>query len=242
VETLNDFKTGRTIVGCGRIAEDLHEERYVVRVPSVRLDIRIKEDLAEEIGRIIGYDMLTPALPKLDRAGLLPKVTYYENKVREILITRGFSEVITYTFGNVGEVEIVKGLADDKEKLRASLGGGILEALIRNLHNAPLLGTKVISMFEFGNVFAPGVEKKYLAIALDDGVKKSNFVADVNNALKDIEQALGLSSITPQVVSTKPYVIEIDFATLISSLPEPTHYEAPAFATLPPTTYKTVSP
>ena len=54
VETVEEFAVGRTITGYGRMADDLTEERYVVRVPSVRIDIRIKEDLAEEIGRIIG--------------------------------------------------------------------------------------------------------------------------------------------------------------------------------------------
>ncbi len=241
-ETLHDFQNGRSIIGYGRIAHDLQEERYVVRIPSVRLDIRLKEDLAEEIGRIIGYTTLTPILPKLNRNGLIPKVTYYENKVREILIARGFSEVITYTFGDVGDVEIVKGLADDKEKIRSSLGGGIHEALTRNIHNAPLLGIKVIKMFEFGNVFTPENETKHLAIALDDGSKKSNFAGEVGEALKEIEQSLGISSITQVVVSTKPYVIEIDFTKHIASLPEPNHYEAPIFAKLPPVTYKTVSP
>ena len=37
VESMDDFKKGRTITGYGRMADDLHEERYVVRVPSVRV-------------------------------------------------------------------------------------------------------------------------------------------------------------------------------------------------------------
>jgi phenylalanyl-tRNA synthetase beta subunit len=242
VETLEAFKEGRTVVGYGRIIDDLHEKRYVVRVPLVRLDVRTKEDLAEEIGRIIGYDTLTPVLPKLSRVGLLPKRTYYENKVREILFACGFSEVITYTFGDRGEVELVKGLADDKEKLRSSLGDGIYEACSRNMHNTPLLGKKSIALFEFGNVFKEGKESKHFSLALDDSNKKNTFIKEIEMITEDIRRVLGLANIPNDVFSNKPYVIEIDFDTLIETLEEPSTYEAPTFAALPPVTYKTVSP
>lgn len=241
-ESLLEFKKGRTVVGFGRIVDDLQEERYVVRVPSVRLDVRIKEDLAEEIGRIIGYDKLTPVLPKLASVGVLPKVTHYENAVRAILFAHGFSEVITYSFGDVGEVSLVKGLADDKEKLRASLGKGVLDALTRNIYNAPLLGKKTIKIFEFGNVFTGGKEVKHLSLALDDGGKKSNFTEEIEMILAEIKRTLSLSTIECDTVSAKPYVIEIDFDTLIASLPVPTIYEAPTFVSLPFIAYKTVSP
>lgn len=241
-EALEEFSQGRKIVGYGRISNDLEEERYVVRVPSVRLDIRIKEDLAEEIGRVVGYEKLTPVLPKLSRPGLLNKRLAYENLVRTILFAHGFSEVITYTFGDVGEVELMKGLADDKEKLRASLGGGVTEALMRNLYNAPLLGQTTIKLFEFGNVFTVGNERKHLAIGIDDNNKKSSFTEEVELIIAEIKRALGVTSIECDTASTKPYVIEMDFDTLIASLPEPSVYEKPSFASLPPITYKTVSP
>ncbi len=241
IESMDEFKNGRTIVGYGRIADDLHEKRYVVRVPSVRLDIRIKEDLAEEIGRIIGYETLTPVLPKLSRAGLLHKRAFYENKIREILFARGFSEVMTYSFGDVGEVQLVKGLADDKEKLRSNLGVGVLDALTRNLYNAPLLGEKTIAIFEFGNIFTEGKEVRHLALAIDDGGKKSAFAEDVEMILGEIKRTLNLPSIEGDTISTKPYVIEVDFDTMIASLAEPTTYEAPSFAALPPISYKAVS-
>jgi phenylalanyl-tRNA synthetase beta chain len=242
VQSLAEFKARCTVVASGRITDDLHEERYVVRVPSVRLDIRIKEDLAEEIGRVIGYEKLTPVLPKLTKQGLVHKRAFYENKIREILFAKGFSEVMTYSFGDVGEVQLVKGLADDKEKLRDSLGRGVTEALTRNLYNAPLLGQKTISIFEFGNVFKNGTERRHFALALDDGAKKSNFTEDIEMVLGEIKRTLGVETIEGDTASTKPYVIEIDFDTMIEKLPEPTTYEAPTFASLPAISYKAVSP
>jgi phenylalanyl-tRNA synthetase beta subunit len=250
-ETYAEFEQGRAVVGFGRIIDDLNEERYVVRVPSVRLDIRIKEDLAEEIGRIIGYEKLVPTLPDLKRKGGVHKRMFYENKIREILIASGFSEVITYTFGDTGEVSLVKGLAEDKEKLRSSLGKGILQSLALNLYNAPLLGQKTVKIFEFGNIFAgdsrqgrelASSESRHLAIALDDGAKKSNFTEEVDMIVSGIKRMLGVNEIEYQTVSVKPYAIEIDFDTLIATLPELSTYEAPTLTPLSLVTYKSVSP
>lgn len=242
VETLEEFSKGRTITGYGRMADDLKEEVYIVNIPDERLDLRIKEDLAEEIGRIIGYETLKPILPSLDRTGLPHKRMYYENKVREILLSKGFSEVMTYSFGNVGDVALVKGLADDKEKLRRDLGTGVLESLTRNLRNTPLLGIHVVKIFETGNVFSVTKETRKLAIAIDDGGKKSNFTEEVDMILAEIKRTLGVSEIECQIVSTKPYCIEIDFDGLIESLPHPTTYSTPSFADLPPVVYKPISP
>lgn len=214
---------------------------FTVTVPAERLDIRIKEDLVEEVGRIIGYDTLVPTLPKLARTGLLHKRAQYENKIREILLEQGFSEVMTYTFGDEGEVELVKGLADDKEKLRTSLGKGILQSLALNLYNAPLLGHKTIKIFEFGNVFTHDTETRHLAIALDDGAKKSSFTEEVDMILAGIKRALGVHAIECTTISAKPYAIEIDFDTLIATLEESPIYEAPTFATLPAVSYVPVS-
>lgn len=241
IETVEEFATGRSIVGYGRVAEDLTEERYVVRTPSVRLDIRIKEDLAEEIGRILGYDKLVPTLPTLSRTGLVHKRMYYENKIRQILADDNFSEVITYTFGNEGSVEIVKGLADDKEKLRTNIGKGMLGSLALNLYNAPLLGQKTLKLFEFGNVFEGDRETRHFALAIDDGAKKSNFAETGDMLLSVIKRTLGMVEIEYETVSVKPYVIELDFDTLIEKLPDPTTYEAPTFTSLPRITYKSVS-
>ena len=216
--------------------------KYSISVPEERLDIRIKEDLAEEIGRIIGYDKLVPVLPKLQRTGLPHKRMFYENKIREILITRGFSEVMTYSFGNEGKVELVKGIALDKEKLRSSLASGITQSLMLNLYNAPLLGTKTVKIFEFGNIFTHEGEFRHFAIALDDGAKKSTFSEEVDMILAEIKRTLSVKDIECVTSSSKPYVVECNFDTLISTLPEPETYEAPTFATLPMVSYTPVSP
>jgi phenylalanyl-tRNA synthetase beta subunit len=241
METIEEFSASRTIVGYGRILEDLSVPRYVVRVPSVRLDIRIKEDLAEEIGRIIGYDTLKPVLPEIKRQGLLHKRAHYEGKIRSILLKNGFSEIMTYTFGDTGEVELRKGLADDKEKLRNSLAKGLTEAFAKNLYNAPLLGQKQVKVFEIGNVFTKDTEIRSLGIMIDDGAKKTMFTETVEMVLSEVKRELGVDALSYETFSTKPYGITINLDTLFATLSEPTTYEV----SLPSTNisvYKTLSP
>ena len=50
IESLDDFAKMGKVIGFGRVCEDLEEERYVITPPSDRLDIRIKEDIVEEVG------------------------------------------------------------------------------------------------------------------------------------------------------------------------------------------------
>lgn len=151
-EELNEAQSFKNIVGYRRFVHD--NERYVVTVPPERLDLRIKEDLIEEIGRIHGYADL--ASKPIDIEAVTPKVnkkTYYEDLVRNFLVEKGFSEVRTYTFCEAGEVEIQNPIAQDKKYLRVNLTGSIGECASRNMRNAELLGLEQVKIFEFGNVF-----------------------------------------------------------------------------------------
>lgn len=220
---------------------DVDEGRFFLTIPKERLDLRIKEDLAEEIGRVIGYDAIKTILPKLPRKGLPHKRLYYETKIKNILFANGFSEIYTYTFGDKGDVHIVKGLASDKEKLRTNLGAGVLQALEMNLHNTPLLGADTVKVFEFGNVFTEDNERRNFALAIDDGKKKTSFTEEVDLVLSQIKRECKLSSLDYNTIIAKPYVIELDFDALIDSLPEPSSYES-LTETTTLTTYQTVSP
>lgn len=224
----------------GRIV-DVDEMRFFVASPHERLDIRIKEDLIEEVGRVMGLSAIKAVLPSLNRKGVPHKRLYYENKIKNILHAHDFSEIMTYSFGDVGEVSIVKGLASDKEKLRSTLSGGVLQAFQMNMLNSPLLAIDVVKMYEFGNVFTSGDERRQFAVVIDDGKKKSSFTDQVDMLLSEIKRTLGVSEITYETVSAKPYCVVIDFDTLIASLPEPAAYE-PLLQNEGIVTYQAVSP
>ncbi len=241
-EALDEHLANRVVVGYGRIVEDMNEKRYVVRVPSVRLDIRIKEDLAEEVGRIIGYNFLTPVLPQLHGViGLANKRLYYENKIRDLLFNNGFSEIMTYSFGNVGEVRLKKGLAEDKELLRSDLANGMKAAFSLNLNNAPLFGEKVIRTFEFGNIFKDEKEERHFCLAIDDGAKKTSFSEEVDMLFSEIKRELHIPDFSYDTISSKPYIVEINFDDLIDKLDEPKDF-TPLRQGSSITRYQSVSP
>jgi phenylalanyl-tRNA synthetase beta subunit len=166
---------------------------------------------------------------------------YYENKVRRILNEHGFSDILTYSFGDRGSVEIIKGQASDKEKLRSTLADGVLQAFQMNMLNAPLMKLEIVKMYEFGNIFTPNTERRHLALCIDDGKKKSSFAEEIDMLLTEIKCSLDVSVLEYDISSTKPYVIEIDFDTLISSLPDVTQYE-PLTRNPLSHSYKAISP
>src|SRR3984957_7760506 len=87
-----------------RILEALEfkvDESFNVTVPSWRAtkDISIKEDLVEEIGRMIGYDNIAPVAP-LSETRVPPgnPERVFHHKVREMAAAQGFTEVYNYSF------------------------------------------------------------------------------------------------------------------------------------------------
>jgi phenylalanyl-tRNA synthetase beta chain len=185
-------------------------ETILVTPPEERLDIRIKEDIAEEVLRIKGLSSVPSILPTINRKGVPHKRLYYENKIKNILFAHGFSDIMTYSFGNEGEVMIKKGLAADKEHLRSTLSSGLLSAFALNMQNGPLLKINLIKMYEFGNVFSKEGEKRELAILVDDGKKKSSYGEDIDYILSEIKRELVAPSVDYQVVSSKPCTVVID--------------------------------
>ena len=203
---------------------------YSITVPIERLDLRIKEDLIEEIGRHYGYDKITSTLPQLEKKGLPNKRLYYANKVRSFLIERGFSEVYTYAFAASGEgdVEVINPVGKDRPFMRRSLVPGVERALLANFYNAPFLEIADIKIFELGNVFVQKGEHCSLALGAMGGTKKrwksleGEFLKTYDEML--VELLHGQKAILP-MPNEQSGVIEIDFDALIAPLPEAESYE-----------------
>lgn len=112
----------------------------MVRVPSWRAtkDISIKDDLVEEVGRMIGYGAITP-VPPLVPAVVPPanEERAFHHRVREMVAAQGFTEVYNYSFlseeavkelGFAPEdhVRVRNPIASDQTLMRRSLLPGIL--------------------------------------------------------------------------------------------------------------------
>ena len=145
---------------------------FSVTIPSYRPDLTGVHDLIDEIMRIYGYENLSAELPKINfipqTCDVYAKTLWTRNK----LLTEGYSEVMTYTFCNKGEVEVLAS-ASDKKFLRTNLTDGLKESIKLNQVNAPLFGMKEIKVFEIGTVFFKDKEELHVAYGNKKEVKEA---------------------------------------------------------------------
>ncbi len=224
---IEDFDQFKNVVGYRRVVEK-GAKRYMVTIPYERMDLRIKEDLIEEIGRVYGYKNIESILPESIGEPKINKVFYYSNKVRKILGEIGFSEVQTYTFGDRGEVEVQKPLASNLGCLRTNLTDGIQKSLDLNLKNALLLGLDEIKIFEIGKVF-PSIDSEYTSFAI--GIRsakkmKASVIAKAKRvAIQEVISILNSELNIDLKAEEKDGIFEINFDELVEKLPELENYD-----------------
>ncbi|OHA84188.1 MAG: hypothetical protein A2408_01935 [Candidatus Yonathbacteria bacterium RIFOXYC1_FULL_52_10] len=247
VEDLATSTQFKTVVGFRRMAAP--EARLAVTVPRERLDIQTKENLAEEIGRIYGYEKISPrALPTTEFSPTVHREFYCAQAIRSALANIGFSEAQTYAFSSEGPVALANPFASDKSHLRKNLVRGLSEALTLNARNAPLLGLSEVKIFEIGGVF-PSVEGEHIALGIGidvlGGGKQS--VARVQELFLEakaaIEHALGVSDIGPYLQPHTPPVslIELDLTKLATAINAPDTYGETLAFQITPIRYQTFS-
>ena len=85
---------------------DLKVENNQVIVPYFRQDLELDADLAEEVVRYYGYDKLETTLVKCDTTiGVLNKEQKIDEKIKNLLVAKGLSEISTYGFLNPAELD-----------------------------------------------------------------------------------------------------------------------------------------
>jgi phenylalanyl-tRNA synthetase beta chain len=119
---------------------------FSVSVPSWRAtkDVSIKDDLVEEVGRMVGYDSITPQAPLVPST--VPPANperRFQHQVRNIVADQGFTEVYNYSFLSeeavrafgfdpASLVRVTNPIASDQALLRASLLPGIRKNIAEN--------------------------------------------------------------------------------------------------------------
>ena len=150
-------------------------ERADFVTPSWRVtDIRIEEDLVEDVGRHFGYDKVSDTLPASNVVGEYRAHEERRRAARRALNACGFDDALSYSFIDAehdGRFELLPGLvrrADEAtqfvtlsnpiiegaSRMRATLLPGLLESLRHNFNH----GTRDVRLFEMGRVFAAGAE------------------------------------------------------------------------------------
>lgn len=73
------------------------DDSLIITAPAWRTDIHIKEDIIEEVGRLLGYDNILPTLP-LHQTAELDKMWELKKQIRETMRRLGANELLTYGF------------------------------------------------------------------------------------------------------------------------------------------------
>lgn len=240
IEELASSEQFKNVVGYGRMADKEERTRFAVTIPYERLDIRIKENLIEEIGRTYGYDKI-PALAISAASGKIAvnKPFFYANKIRDVLVREGFSEVYTSSFMKSGNVAVENPIATDKGFLRNDLRGNLLKSLELNSRNAPLLGLKSVKIFEIGRVFKKiSEEKTILAIGVADEKPRQ----EIEKIVKILTEEIGSDLNGDIKQDGEMAVIEIDMDMLIEKLQQPADYVAASPSFKEDQVYQKISP
>ena len=229
IEELDKSDKFKNIVGVRRMSEN--EERFVITVPDERLDLRIKEDLAEEIGRVYGYEKIKDVpVSKAKEKVKIEKSFAYKEKIRRILYEEGFSEVINYSFTDKGEIEIANPVSPERKFLRTNLSNGLKNCLEFNARYSELVDMPQIKIFEFGHVFKNNGEENNFVIGVQNplGLKKPKEKEVLDATIKTLSEKLNID-LNPEKFDTLTSgragnIAEFNFTKILEELPEATEY------------------
>ena len=126
----------KTLTNVGSLVE-AGGDGLVVKAPEWRTDIHIKEDVIEEVGRLLGYDNIEPTLP-LHGTASPNKMLRLKTDVRKIMSGFGANEVLTYSFVSEKLLEkaglkaensykIVNSISPDLQYVRQSIVPSLLD-------------------------------------------------------------------------------------------------------------------
>jgi len=147
--------------------EQVEEDQLQVTIPLRRPDLLIEEDLVEEVVRLHGYDRVPTTLPRgelIENRESLPE--RLKTMVRDLLVSYGFFECITYSFINPVNLNRLRIAGDDprlrlipvqnpfseeQAVMRTTLLPGLLKAALQNISYRELN----MQLFELGTVYSP---------------------------------------------------------------------------------------
>lgn len=188
-EDVSAFLDNPEYLGARRYVEDPND--YIkTTAPWWRLDVKIEEDLLEEIVRIYGYDKLRSTLP----SGKIPRPKQnisldLKDLISNRLVGAGYSEVITYSFvsekqekylGERGALKITNPISKEQTYMRSSLVPSLLEVAVKNQENF-----EKIKVFEIAKVYGKKDESTKIGLLIKLPTKdKSELYAEIKGAIE----------------------------------------------------------
>lgn len=198
-------------------------------IPTYRNDLKIEEDLIEEVARLYDYNKFPKTLPSGQIS--TKQIPYFkdyklEEKIKNIFTSLGFLEIYTYSL--VSENDIVAAGFDpedilridnpvsrDFEYLRPTLKIGLGKAFVQNKPNF-----EKINLFEFG--------RAYLGKSLDNakedyflsGISNSKTFFEIKGLLEELFKRLGITDDPSELIQLEDdaVVFEINFSKLLRKI------------------------
>lgn len=169
---ISQAEVTRILSALGFGISETGDAELTVTVPTWRAtkDISLKDDLAEEVGRMVGYDSIAPVAPRV--ASIVPPANPlrpYPRRLRAQLTAQGFTEVYNYSFTNetdarrfgldLGEhIAVRNPIASELTHLRRGLVPGLFRNIVTNVRYFP-----EFRLFEVGNEIHPKGEIMHVA-------------------------------------------------------------------------------
>ena len=189
---------------------EINGDNLDIKIPTFRVDIAIKEDIAEEVARIYGYDKIPTTIYSAS-TGREPK---YKNEVlRDLMVSTmvssGLNQSISYSFVspkvfdkiNVPEdselrnvIKIKNPLGEDYSVMRTTTIHSMMECLGRNYSR----NNEYARLFEIGKVYIPKEDETAVPIEnniLTIGMYGNCDYLDLKGVVENALEALGLSRV-----------------------------------------------
>lgn len=188
---------------------EINGDLLKITVPTFRCDINIREDVAEEVARIYGYNKIpTTIIRSVSTNGGKSKKQHLDDKVIEALIGTGVCQSISYSFvspkvfddillpedSELRKVVRIKNpLGEDFSVMRTTTIPSMMEALSRNYSR----NNEEVRLFEIGKIYIPAEDSNKLP-------KEKNIVTigmygevdylDLKGVVENILQLLGIAN------------------------------------------------
>ena len=132
----------------------------VIDAPTRRQDIKIPEDIVEEIARMYGYDEIPMTLPASDVIGILTPYQAKRRIVRNVMEGAGLYQAVTYSLTSAQAsqkfalkaeetTKLLMPMSEERSTLRQSIIPHLIEAAAYNVARS----NDSVALYEIGSVF-----------------------------------------------------------------------------------------
>ncbi|MGI5309492.1 phenylalanine--tRNA ligase subunit beta [Rheinheimera sp. WS51] len=138
------------------------EHGWLVTIPGYRFDLKIAEDLIEEVARVYGYNNIPNVAPQAAlKMRRFNEAEMNIDRLRSLLVDRGYQEAITYSFVDPkiqqrlfpeqAALVLPNPISADMSAMRLNLWPGLLQTVLYNQNRQQ----SRIRLFEYGLKFTP---------------------------------------------------------------------------------------